>query len=359
MSRRLKLAVGILISAALLWWVLHDVSLPEVWRRLGEADPLLLLAMVVVATLGYVLRAMRWRVLLLPAYPDTSFHGRWAAVCIGFMANNVLPARLGEFARAYSLSRVESLSMSGAFASLIVERVFDGLVIAFFLFVAVAVPGFLGGGATTGSTVRNLAMGGAAVFGGALVVLWLVVRHPDVSVRIFERTLGRLLPSELGERAADTLARFIEGLGALHDPGVFWRALVWSLALWLWLAASIWLGLLAFDIREPGITGALLVQSVIAFAVALPSSPGFFGTLEAGARIALSVYAVDTASIISFALGYHILTFIPVTLLGLWYVNRLGLRWSEVEHSEELVEEATGGEGAFPAGASDRPGGSG
>lgn len=345
MRRWVKVAVGLAVSAALLWWVLHDVSLSELWRRVRGADPWLLAAMVAVATFSFVIRALRWHVLLLPGLPDSRFRSRWSAVCVGFMANNVLPARLGEFARAYTLSRTEPIGTSGAFASLVVERVFDGLVIAFFLFLAMAFPGFLGEGAQTGTTVRNLALGGAAIFGGALVALGLLVRKPQASLRIFEGAAGRLLPGDWGERATRTLAGFIEGLGAVHDAWLFVRAVAWSVALWLCLAASVWLGLLAFDIGDPGFTGALLVQSVIAFAVALPSSPGFFGPFEAGARVSLGVYGIDPTSIASFAMGYHVLTFIPVTLLGLWYLNRLGLRWSEVGHSDELVETEAEREG--------------
>lgn len=340
MRRWIKVGVGLLVSVGLLWWAFHDVSLSEVWARVRRADPWLLLAMIAVATGSFVIRAMRWHVLLLPGLDDSRFRNRWAAVCVGFMANNVLPARLGEFARAYALSRTEDIGTSGAFASLVVERVFDGLVVAFFLFLAVAFPGFLGDGAETGATVRNLAMGGAAVFGGALVALGLMVRRPKTSLRLFEAWVGRLLPGDWGERATDSLAGFLGGLGALHRPRVFARALLWSVFLWLWLAFSVWLGLRAFDIPGPGFPGALLVQSVIAFAVALPSSPGFFGPFEAGARLSLGLYGVDPSSIASFAMGYHILTFVPVTLLGLWYLNRLGLRWSEVGHSDELVETA-------------------
>jgi uncharacterized membrane protein YbhN (UPF0104 family) len=220
----------------------------------------------------------------------------------------------------------------------VVERVFDRLPLAFFLFMAMAFPDLLGEGAETGATVRNLALGGAAVFGAVLVTLGLLVRKPQTSLRLFEAWAGRLLPGDWGERATETLESFMEGLGAVRDPGLFVRAVAWSVAVWMCMAASVWLGLLAFDIRGPGFTGALLVQSVIAFAVALPSSPGFFGPFEAGARISLKLYGIDATSIASFAMGYHILTFIPVTLLGLWYLHRLGLRWTDVEHSDELVE---------------------
>lgn len=338
--RRVRGIVGLVVSAGLLWWVLHDVSLAEVWAEIRGADPWLLGASVAVATAGFAVRAARWRVLLLPNAPGVPFRPRFAAVCIGFMANNVLPARLGEFARAFSLSRISSVGMSESFASLVVERVFDGLVVAFFLFMSISVPGFVSGGVGADSTVRDLTAVGAALFGAALVFLWLMVRFPDRTLRLFEATVGRILPPHLTERGVEVLSSFIDGLGALHDPLLFLRALAWSFAVWLWLSASIWLGLLAFDITAPGFTGAVFVQSVIAFAVALPSSPGFFGPFEAAAKLALGLYGVASARVIGFATGYHILTFVPVSLMGVWYVRVLGLRWSDVERSEEIVESA-------------------
>ena len=100
-----KSVLGLSLTVLLLWWVLRDVSVPEVWQRVHEADPWLLAGAVVVATFSFVLRALRWRVLLSPSHPDSRFVPRFGATCIGFAVNNLLPARLGEFARAYALSR--------------------------------------------------------------------------------------------------------------------------------------------------------------------------------------------------------------------------------------------------------------
>ena len=74
--------------------------------------------------------------------------------------------------------------------------------------------------------------------------------------------------------------------------------------------------------------------------MAAPSSPGFFGVFEAAARLGLGVYDVPVTDMVSFATSYHILTFIPVTILGLWYIRYFGLSWSEMGHSEEIVEAA-------------------
>ncbi|MCK5488668.1 MAG: flippase-like domain-containing protein [Gemmatimonadetes bacterium] len=335
-----KSVFGLALTVLLLWWVLRDVSVPEVWQRVREADPWLLTGAVVAATFSFVLRALRWRVLLEPSHPDSRFVPRFGATCIGFAVNNLLPARLGEFARAYALSRTEGMNIGVSLASLVAERVFDGLVLAFFLFATISLPGFPLGEGSTALLVRRTANIGAIAFVLAFFLLWLAARNSDRSVLLFERTIGRLLSPALSERATHLAAGFLSGLGALHDTVTFAKALGWSVVVWLNLSISIWLGLLAFDITGPGLTGAIFLQSVIAFAVAAPSSPGFFGVFEAATRLGLGVYDVPVTDMVSFATSYHILTFLPVTILGLWYIRHFGLSWSEMGRSEETVEAA-------------------
>lgn len=340
-KHRGKALLGLLVTVVLLWWTLRDVSFAEVMVHLRGADVWWLAAMVAVATLLFVPRAMRWHVLLLPAHPNTSFRSRFEAVCVGFMANNLLPARLGEFARAFSLSRIEPVGMSAAFGSLVVERVFDGLVLAAFLALSLASPGSpVADGGVGAARVRHLAVGAALLFGLAAVALWLLVRFPDRALRFYEHTLGRILSPDLTDRGADILAAFTEGLGALHRPSIFLRTLAWTVGVWLVAAASLWCGFRAFDIQAVGFGGAVFLQAVIGFAVALPSSPGFFGPFEFAVRLVLGFYGVATARIVSFAFAYHILTFLPVTVMGLWFVHTIGLRWAEVERSEEIVGSA-------------------
>jgi uncharacterized protein (TIRG00374 family) len=339
-GHRWKTLIGLLITVGLLWWAFHDVSAREVLAQVRQANIWWVLAAVVLATTSFLLRAVRWRILLLPAYPDIGFNSRFGAVAIGFMVNNLLPARLGEFARAFSLSRVEPIGVSAGFASVVVERVFDGIILALCVFVALASPGFPVGGGAEGGLVRGTATAGGAVFGLGLVVLWLLARFPKTALSLFEKTIGRVLPPHLTRRGTEILASFIGGLGALHDVRLFARAMLWSLAIWIWLAASMWCGMLAFGVTGPGPMGALFLQGLIGFMVAIPSSPGFFGPFEAAARLGLLPYGVDANTIISFATTYHITTFVPITLIGLWYLRRLGLSWSEVGHSEEIVESA-------------------
>lgn len=337
MKRRLTVIIGMALSVVLLFYALRDVSVGELLTHLGRANVWWLLAATTVATATFLVRAVRWRILLLPAAGETPLSSRFATVCIGFMVNNLLPARLGEFARAYSLSRIERVRASAALASLIVERLLDALVLMIFL-----VPAYLlGVGEMEGAGfLRPLFTVLVAFISAGLLSTLFLVRFPGWALRFVERWSHRLVPVRLADRITGLLASFIAGLGALRHGHVFLRAFYWSVVVWGVNACSFYFGFLAFDIVGPGLPGAMLLQSVIGFAVAIPSTPGFFGPFEAAARAALGLYGIAPSLIISYAVGYHILTFIPVTLLGIWYMRKLGISRDELGHSEELVEEA-------------------
>ena len=339
MSRRARGVIGAVITLLLLWWVLRDVSPAEVFEELRRANAWWMLLAVALATLSFVLRAMRWRVLLEPGHDGSSFEARFGATCAGFAANNIFPARLGELVRAYTLSRVGRLPFGISVGSLVVERVLDGLVLVSFLVVPIMMPGFPLGATEAAAFVRRVAVVGSIVFASGFVVLWLMARRPEGSLRLWTATLGRLVPDRVAERLTGLVETFLHGLGSLARVGVLARAVGWSYVVWGCLAASMWTGLLSFGITGPGFVGAAFLQAVIGFAVAVPSTPGFFGVFEAGARVGLQPWDVPDTLVVGFATSYHILTFVPVTLLGLWYLRHFGLRWSEVRQRTESLDE--------------------
>jgi glycosyltransferase 2 family protein len=346
-----KAVVGILLSVLLLWWTLRDVSMEHLVHELRNADPLLFLLSVTVATLGLVPRAIRWGILLRPVTRELPFRPRFAATSIGFAANNLLPARVGEFARAFSLSRLSRVPTAAAFGSLVIERVLDGLVIVVLLFAAMAMPGFPAV-AQLGTNLQAAAAFVVVSMLGVGVVLFLLVSAPERSVAFFEKLGNRVLPQSFRRPAVDALRSFVGGIGALRDGRLFLLSLVWAVGQWLFLALSFWLAFLAFGIHEVGFAAALFLQSLIALAVAIPSSPGFFGPFEAAAKLGLSLWGVAPEKAVSFAVGFHIGGFIPVTLIGIYYVWRLGLSWRDVGRSEEVVEqrvERAYGDGRDPA----------
>jgi uncharacterized protein (TIRG00374 family) len=300
-----------------------------VWREIRGARAGWLIAAAATATLTFPIRTIRWRYLLrdqgavLPAGP------LWHATAIGFMANNLLPARAGEVARAYAARALTGVRFTTAFASIAVERVFDGLSI-----VGLLVVGLLAGGFATTAAVRDVALGrvalgGAALFGSAFVVAVAAVWQPTVTRRLAHAVLERLLPARWAERALGLVDGALDGLSALRAPGRIGAVLLWSLILWLTNAASFALAFVAFRLTLPW-GAALVLQGLLAFGVALPSTPGFFGVFEGVTRAALTLYGVAASAAVSLAIGYHVAGFIPITALGLWSLGSAGMRFGQL-----------------------------
>ena len=344
MRRDWRAVLGIAVSASLIWWVLRDVDPGALLAELRGVNGWLLAAAVAVATSGFLTRSLRWRVILHPIRRETRFRSRFAAVCIGFSLNNLLPARVGEFARAWSISRFEPVTVSGAVGSLVVERLLDCVAILLLLGAAVLHPGFPSGATIGGRPVEGVLLATLAAAGAGILLLVLLVAFPVPFLRVLDRA-SRLVPRGRGPRLRALVERFLEGLGALRDPRLLAPALAWSVAIWAWNGVSFWLAFLAFGI-DRGYASALFVQGAIALGVALPSAPGYFGTFHAAALVGLhEVYGVAEEATLAFAFGYHLGGFFPVTLLGLWYAGRLGLSLSELGRAEAEA----GGKAGVPA----------
>ncbi|MDZ7779307.1 MAG: lysylphosphatidylglycerol synthase transmembrane domain-containing protein [Gemmatimonadota bacterium] len=340
-----KALLGLVITVLLLWWALSGVAFGEVWANIRRGNLWLLGASVVVATSGFFIRALRWHVLLVPVKADTRLRSRFAGVSIGFMANNIFPARVGEFARAYTFSRMEPVSASAAFGSLVIERLMDGIILLAFLVWPVLTPGFPVAGALSegwgSALLRAGFIGIAAVLG---VMIWLSV-WPRPFVRTVE-WVAKFLPHAVARPLVDSLEAFLDSVAILRRPRLLLAGALWSLFFWTWHGLSFWLGLLAFGI-DTGFVSAIFTEAVVGFGVAIPSAPGFFGTFHAAAKFALSdIYAVPEAQALAFAFGYHFGGWLPITLIGLWYAWRLGLSIGEVGTAAERVEEEV--EGAHP-----------
>jgi uncharacterized membrane protein YbhN (UPF0104 family) len=138
-----------------------------------------------------------------------------------------------------------------------------------------------------------------------------------------------LLPPRGAERVVHWADGIVAGLAVLKSPMRFGGVVFWSLVQWLTNAAAFAVCFEAFGLSVP-LEGALLLQGVIGFGVALPSTPGFVGVFEAATLVTLRVYGIESSLAVSYALTYHVTTFIPITVLGLWSLARLRLRLGEL-----------------------------
>ena len=337
-------AIGIAISVAFLYWTLRDIDPGELWRVLRHSHVGWWALAVLCATSIFPLRAIRWRLILNPVAPGIPLGMLWRSVAIGMMVNNVYPARAGEPARAFALTReTPRVGFAAAFASLAVDRVFDALVLLSMLFV-----GMLDLPAAQGTVVGDQPLSnwiglGTVVMVALFAVLYAIVVFPQRLIGLFEAFSRRVAP-RFEQRGRDALLAFAAGLSVLRHPRDFAAVLFWTVLHWLVHAIAMWCGFRAVGI-DVSIMAAFVIQGLLAIGVAAPSSPGFFGVFEYIAKISLALYAVSESDAVAWGLGYHILTFIPITLIGLYYFGRLDLRFGDLRTVTAPSGRTPGGSG--------------
>ena len=318
-------ALGILISAGLLWFVLKDEDLGRVWQVIANSNSLLWLLCTFFATLIFPLRARRWQALLAPTYGRLPFKPLWEATAIGMMMNNAMGLRSGEPARAFALTRMDPrVKFTAAFASLAVDRLFDGTVVLSMMLLATLDPAFHSDQLIAGRPL-SVYLGTSAVFLGMILAgaLFLLFA-PDATERIIDAVAGRLMP-RFAPKVHSIVDTFVQGLRVLGSPMLIAEVLFWTVVHWLCNAFAFWLAFKALGIAAPFSAG-LLIQGLIAIGVAIPAGPGFFGPFEAfGIGGLATLYGVERTPAVAWALGFHILSWIPIVVLGAMYLARLKL----------------------------------
>lgn len=303
------------------------------WRALGQALVGLRLEYVALAAmvllLEFVLRAIRWRILLGPVHPGVRVGALFHATVIGAAVNTLLPARAGEVARPLVAVRRTGAPLAATVTTTVVERMFDlvGLLSVFLLMLAV-LPTTDG---PEGVLVRNLRRYGTLMGGAGVVGLGVLA----VGSRRRERLHGwlaaatRLLPGRLASPVQRVLDGLVDGMTALSRPGHALLALLCTLALWMNGVLSIEILLAAFRIDLP-LGAAAFTAVAIALTVVLPQAPGFVGVFHVAIEKTLVLWGLDTAPAKGFAMVFWGISFLPVTCLGLWALWREGLSLGEV-----------------------------
>lgn len=302
MRKAAQIGIGLVISLLALWLAFRGVDLGELAQALREANYLYLVPAAALIWLGLVMRALSWRIILGGQVP---FRRVYDAMNEGYLLNNLLPFRLGEFGRAYLVSRGTPVTTSRALSSVVVERVIDLLMLV--LLLATFLPLVTGLSAARGVAAAAMGLGLAALVG-----LGLVVRFRALVLRLARAALARPPLNRLHpERWLERIDFFLDGLAVLQDPRrAFWTAL-WSVAAWVSAGAGVWMLLLAFipDAR-PGM--GFFVLAISGLGIAVPSLPGAAGVFEFAVIQALSVFGFEPSRALGIALVYH-LTHIGLT----------------------------------------------
>lgn len=329
MRTRLRSAVVVAAAAALLWLFLRNVDLRAVGADIRLARPAWLALALGTTFLTLGIRALRWQYLLQPL-GVVGLASAFRATAVGFAANTLLPARAGEVIRPYYLARHEPLSATGAFATIVLERLLDTITVLLLLASFVL---FFGAAVETANSVlfRGLKWAGllaGLAAAGALGVLVVLAGDPERAGGALTRIEARLplAPGGVLARAAET---FASGLGAVRRPGRLAVAVLWSLPLWLTIAVGIWAVARAFGLEMP-FSGALLMIALLVVGVAVPT-PGAIGGFHEAFRLgATTFYGAPNDVAVGAALVLHAFSIGPSLLLGLIFAARDGLNLARV-----------------------------
>jgi hypothetical protein len=325
--RRWQIWLGVVISAFFLYVVLKDIEFSKLWADLLAANYWLILPGVAVYFVGLWARAWRWHYLLRPmkAIPTNTM---FPIVAMGYAGNNIYPARAGEVLRAVVLKRKESVSISASLATIIVERVFDGVVMLAFIFLNLSELASLTGddAIIAGFTIQDIALWGTAAFLGALAIFIAAAMAPDPTKRLVRWIVDRFVPARFRERVLSLSQRFLGGLESLRSPQEALMVFVTSVVIWLLETVKYWFVMHAFGFSV-SFFALMLMNGVVNLATTIPSAPGYLGTFDLPGIAVLEAYGVPKETAASYTFVLHFALWFPVTVLGLYYMGREGIKW--------------------------------
>ncbi len=330
--KRGHLLVGLVVSAGFLYLALRGLHLGEVAAALGQAHYGWLLPGVAVYFLGVWVRAWRWHYLLRPlkAIPTRTM---FPIVTIGYMGNNIYPARAGEVLRAAVLKRREGVPISASLATILVERVYDGVVMLGFVFLNLPRLTALGGDSGFVGSIRDLALWGSGAFLGALAAFLLAAMFPQQAEHLLQG-VARHLPHGIQEKALGLGLRFLQGLESLRSPREALMVFVTSVIIWLLETGKYWFVMHAFPFRVDFFT-LMLMNGIVNLATTLPSAPGYVGTFDTPGIAVLRAAGVAGEVAAAYTLVLHAALWLPITALGGYYALREGIQTAEYTQQAE------------------------
>ena len=306
--------LGLLISALFVYLALRQVDSERMWDVIRTADPASLALVIPIYLFQYVIRAWRWRILIEPI-KKTALSSCLYALMIGFAANCILPARLGEVIRANYLGQREQISASSTFGTIVVERIFDGLTLLLFLMIGLMGTTFRGEWHSVGVSLR--ATGVFLLIAYLLLISFLI--GFKIKAKFFLNLLERLLflvPKAFRSRIIDVLWNFSLGLAMTKNPRQWALVIFYSLLLWF---ASLWqikLVELSVHLHMP-LIAPFLVMAMASLGFMIPSAPGFIGTFHLSVQYAYLFYGIGKEEALSVAILWHTSFFFPTLILGL------------------------------------------
>jgi uncharacterized protein (TIRG00374 family) len=270
-----------------MWLALRGLKLGAVWQEVQGANYWWLIPSVTAYFAAVWARTWRWDYMLRPL-KHIPVSRLFPVVVIGYMGNNIYPFRAGEVLRSYVLRRREAVAMSGSLATVIVERVFDGLVMLNFVFAALPLAPI------PSDTIRTTVIIASIAFFGALVVFFVIAAVPQRILTLAEWVAVRLLPERVQRPMLDFAERFMFGLESLRNFRNVLMIFISSIVVWLLETVKYWFVMHAFNFQV-SFFALMLMNGIVNLATTLPSAPGYIGTFDGPGIAVLVLYGVPSA----------------------------------------------------------------
>lgn len=326
--------IGVIVSAVFLWAALRGLKLSDVWADMRAANYWWLIPSVTVYFLAVWARTWRWDYMLRPL-KHVPLRRLFPVVVIGYMGNNIYPFRAGEVLRSYVLRQREDIPMSASLATVIVERVFDGLVMLMFVFAALPLAPI------PSESIRSVVIAASIAFFGALIVFFAIAAVPQRILVIADWLSSRFLPPRFRQPILEFAARFMVGLESLRSFRYVLMIFLSSVVVWLLETVKYWFVMHAFDFQV-SFFALMLMNGIVNLATTLPSAPGYIGTFDGPGIAVLTLYGVPETIASAYTLVLHAALWLPITLLGAFYMLREGLGWSDFSRAVAVAGEKPG-----------------
>ena len=316
--------IGPLVSLVALVLVVRQLDVTRLLDSFGDLRVAWLTVMIPVYLCGYIMRGLRWQLMLYPAKP-VQLSVSTSIIFVGMMANNLLPARLGELVRALALRGREGLPTVFGLTSIVAERIFDGAALLLIFCVTAVVTPFP---SSLDRTLASVAWIAASLLLVALAAVLVARLRPQV-IEAVASGVASWLPERLKGLVLQLWRLALGALAFLRLDRTLLLVVLLSLAVWLIEGAVLWLGLLAFGL-EPDPRIAYFTLVLIGIGVAVPSAPGYFGVFEACVILAFAAFALSREVALSYALVVHALQFAVIGVAGLVSLQVLGLSFGRL-----------------------------
>jgi hypothetical protein len=309
-------AIGFALSGLALWLVFHDIDLQKLLTMTGRVRLMPLLgALVLYWGFAVVIRSAFIGYLLSPIgrIPPSK---AYRYICIGYLANNVLPFRMGEVVRIGGIANTSGIRFSSVVGSLAIERLLDMAMTIILCLIAVQV-------APLPDSIRMVIMTTGGLVITAVIIFVFLARRELKEIRQSEK-------NRIKATVWNLFVRFSVGLRAFGTSRGIVLAVGFSAAIWGFTIAVMMMRLMAFEL-EPSIPVVVVLLASIALGVSFPSLPGYMGVYHAAAVFALTLFGVGKEVALGFAIFCHAVDIIPGIVFGLVSMVLEGLGWADLK----------------------------